>query len=129
MGALPPAHRFPLGIQFPRRGLECLGKQSGGNRLKRQSDNAGKQSVKLARRHECRCRRQKAIEVGYRAAFSRRGLDKKDRDEYVQKRDMVATKMTRHRSSRRFCCRTRVAEEPSAPRWLFSIAPTAKQAQ
>lgn len=70
----PPAHSIPLGIQFPRRGLECLGKQSGGNRQKRQSDNAGKQSVKLARRRECRCRRQKAIEVGYRGAFSRRGF-------------------------------------------------------
>jgi hypothetical protein len=55
-------------------GLECLGKQSGGNRLKTQGDNAVKQSVKLARRHECRCRRQKAVEVGYRGAFSRRGF-------------------------------------------------------
>ena len=33
-----------------------------------------KQNVKLARRHECRRRRQKAIEVGYRDAFSRRGF-------------------------------------------------------
>jgi hypothetical protein len=41
VGALPPAHSFPLGIQYPRRGLECLGKQSGGNRQKRQSDSAG----------------------------------------------------------------------------------------
>jgi len=71
---LPPAHSIPLGIQFPRRGLECLGKQSGGNRQKRQSDNAEKQSVKVARRHECRCRRQKALKVGYRGAFSRRGF-------------------------------------------------------
>ena len=31
-------------------------------------------------------------------------------------------------SAMRFCCRARVVEEPSAPRWLFSIAPTAKQA-
>ena len=74
VGALPPAHSFPLGIQYPRRGLECLGKQSGGNRQKRQSDSAGKPSVKLARRRECRCRRQQAIEVGYRGAFSRRGF-------------------------------------------------------
>jgi hypothetical protein len=51
-----------------------LGKQSGGNRQKRQSDSAGKPSVKLARRRECRCRRQQAIEVGYRGAFSRRGF-------------------------------------------------------
>jgi hypothetical protein len=72
--ARPPAHSFPLGIQYPRRGLECLGKQSGGNRQKRQSDSAGKPSVKLARRRECRCRRQQAIEVGYRGAFSRRGF-------------------------------------------------------
>jgi hypothetical protein len=50
--------------------------------------------VKLARRRECRCRRQKAIEVGYRALSLVVVLDKKDRDEYVQKRDMVATKMT-----------------------------------
>jgi hypothetical protein len=74
VGALTPAHSFPLGIQFPRRGLECLGKQSGGNRQRRQSDNAVKQNVKLARRHECRRRRRKAIEVGYRGAFSRRGF-------------------------------------------------------
>lgn len=74
VGALPPAHSFPLGIQFPRRGLECLGKQSGGNRQKRQSDNAVKHSVKPARRQECRCWRRKAIEVGYRGAFSRRGF-------------------------------------------------------
>ena len=94
MGALPPAHSFPLGIQYTRRGLECLGKQSGGNRQRRQSDSAGKPRVKLARRRECRCRRQKAIEVGYRALSLVVVLDKKDRDEYVQKRDMVATKMT-----------------------------------
>src|SRR5271169_5696662 len=74
VGALPPAHSFPLGIQYPRRGLECLGKQSGGNRQRRQSDSAGKPSVKLAKRRECRCRRQKAIEGGYRGAFSRRGF-------------------------------------------------------
>jgi hypothetical protein len=39
-------------------------------------------------------------------------LDKKVRDEYVQKRDMVATKMTpRHRSSRR----SRGVVPPEAP--------------
>ncbi len=32
-------------------------------------------------------------------------------------------------SAMRFCRRARVVEEPSAPRWLFSIALTAKQAR
>ena len=71
---------YPLRIAFLSGynsrdgGLECLGKQSGGNRQKRQSDNAVKQSVKPARRQECRCWRRKALEVGYRGAFSRRGF-------------------------------------------------------
>jgi hypothetical protein len=32
-------------------------------------------------------------------------------------------------SAMRFCCRARVVEEPSAPRWHFSIVPTARQAR
>jgi hypothetical protein len=70
MWALYPLRTAFLSRYNPETGVECLGKQSGGNRQRGQSDNAVKQSVMLARRHECRCWRQKAIEVGYRGAFS-----------------------------------------------------------